>query len=80
MLSVRIPEDLEAKIELITKEKNITKSEVVKEAILQYIARNEKSSYELGKDLFGKYGSDDGDSSITYKTKIKERLREKNTR
>ncbi|NJD01262.1 MAG: CopG family transcriptional regulator [Ruminiclostridium sp.] len=80
MLSVRIPEELEAKIETITKEKNISKSEVVKEALMLYIAKNEKSSYELGKNLFGKYGSGDGNLSKTYKLKIKEHIREKNTR
>ncbi len=81
MLSVRLPEEIERKIDILTKEKNISKSEIVKEALALYIAKHEinGSSYELGKDVFGKYRSGDGRKSATYKRKIKEKIREKNT-
>lgn len=81
MISVRLPKNLEEKINKLSKEKNITKSKLIKEALAQYIANNEKqkTSFELGENFFGKYGSNKGNLSSTYKRKIKEKINEKNT-
>ena len=38
----------------------------------------EKSAYELGASLFGKYSSDNSDLSITYKQKLKDKINAKN--
>lgn len=38
----------------------------------------QKSSYELGSELFGKYSSGKDDLSTTYKQKIKDKINAKN--
>ncbi len=81
MISVRLPKELENQINALTKEKKITKSEIIKEALVLYLEKSEKieSSYDLGKDLFGKYGSRNGNLSSEYKSKVKEKIHEKNS-
>jgi len=39
----------------------------------------EKTPYELGSELFGKYASGKSDLSTTYKQKLKEKINAKNT-
>ena len=55
MLTVRLPNDLETEINRLASTEKKTKSDIIKEAIRQYIASHRKcnSSYELGHDLFG---------------------------
>jgi predicted DNA-binding protein len=81
MFSIRLNEFLENKINSYSKEQNKTKSDVVKEALMLYFKIKEqedkKSAYELGKELFGKYSSNQGDLSTTYKQKLKQKLNEK---
>jgi predicted DNA-binding protein len=81
MLSIRLNEFLENKINSYSKEHNKTKSDIVKEALMLYFKIKEqedkKSAYELGKELFGKYSSNRGDLSTTYKQKLKQKLNEK---
>lgn len=79
MISVRLSKEMEDKIESISKQENITKSDVVKEALEKYITENEKKMkpYELGKDLFGRNGSGKGDLSETYKKKVRDKINEK---
>ncbi|MDW7740621.1 MAG: ribbon-helix-helix protein, CopG family [Bacillota bacterium] len=79
MFSIRLPRDLEIKINNLSKQKKLNKSEIVREAIQEYIAKaeNEESPFDLGKELFGRYSSGDGNLSETYKHKIKEKIREK---
>ncbi|WP_187648256.1 ribbon-helix-helix domain-containing protein [Nitrosophilus labii] len=76
MLCIRVDKELEQKIETFSKEFNITKSKLVKEAIKEYLSK--KTPYELGKKYFGKYGSGEKDLSTTYKSKIKEKIYGKN--
>lgn len=40
---------------------------------------NQKSSYEMGKDLFGKYSSGKTDLFNTYKQKLKDKIHAKNS-
>lgn len=72
MLTVRLSKEMELQISKLTEKKNITKSELVKEALQMYIAKNEKddSPYTLGKELFGNFGSGNGNLSIGYKYKV----------
>jgi predicted DNA-binding protein len=79
MISVRLPKELEDKLNLLSQQENITKSDVIKEALTKYIAdrENKLTSYDLGRELFGKYGSGKGDLSITYKEKVREKINEK---
>jgi len=79
MLTVRLSEDLEKEIERIATEEKATKSQVIKNALKEYIKKRKlnKTPYELGKDLFGKFEFDEESLSKSYKEKIKEKLLEK---
>jgi predicted DNA-binding protein len=76
MITVRLPEEIKQRLEVLAKSKNKSKSEIVKEALVLFMFKEEsqKDSYELGKEYFGKHGSGDGSLSTSYKKKIKERL------
>lgn len=79
MLSVRLTKEIEYELERLAESKHTTKTDIVKEAVANYIAaeRVQTNSYEAGKDLFGKYGSVTDEMSTTYKKRLKEKLNEK---
>ena len=79
MLSVRLPKELEEKIELLSEQENTTKSDIVKQALENYIDKKEKQAqpYDLGKKLFGKFGSGKGDLSTSYKQEVRKKINEK---
>ncbi|TDO94051.1 ribbon-helix-helix CopG family protein [Halanaerobium saccharolyticum] len=82
MISVRLPEELEKKLNQLAESENVTKTYLVKEALNKYIAEKEekKDSYQLGKDLFGRHGSKEGDLSTTYKKRVSDKIYEKYSR
>jgi len=79
MLSVRISNELEKKVDQISERENMTKSDIIKEALEKYIIDYEKklNPYELGKDLFDEAGSGQKDLSKTYKKNLKGKINEK---
>ena len=81
MLTVRLPDDLEAEIDRIASTESRTKSDVVKDALKQYVEEHQenRSSYEVGQDLFGKASSCESNRSQTYKKRITEKLLEKHS-
>jgi predicted DNA-binding protein len=75
MTTVRLSSELEEKLYAAAKTENLSKSDVVKEALAQYFSREEeKTSWELGESYFGKYGSGDGNLSSEYKNKMKGKI------
>ncbi|MGP3778826.1 ribbon-helix-helix protein, CopG family [Halanaerobium saccharolyticum] len=82
MISVRLPEELEKKLNQLAESENVTKTYLVKEALNKYITEKEekRDSYQLGKDLFGKYGSGKGDLSTTYRKRVSDKIHEKYSR
>jgi len=82
MASIRLPLDYEKKLKHISINKNITKSEAIKEALKKYFDDYDLKikPYELGKDLFGIYGSGKGNFSQDYKKIVKEKIRAKHSR
>lgn len=79
MTTVRLPIEIEQKLQLMAVSKHKTKSEIIKEA-LEILFSNQESeidSYELGKDDFGKYGSGKGNLSTDYKNILKDKIRAK---
>lgn len=78
MTIVRLNKDIDNKLKVLTEIEKSSKSEVIKKAIAAYYNRHvqDKSPYELGKELFGKYGSEEKLSS-TYKKRVKGKLNEK---
>lgn len=79
MISLRLPEDLEVKINALARAEGRSRSEIVKESIAEYIERHgaRLSPYELGKDLFGKAGSGKGDLAANRKTYLQDALKAK---
>ena len=81
MLTVRLPLQTEKELNDFCERRRMTKSQAVKEALAIYMKQNANASspYELGADLFGQEGSDQTDTSTTYKKRLKEILNEKYT-
>ncbi len=79
MLTVRLPEDLERELDRLATEERTTKTQIVRLALERYVTahRDRKSSFELGEDLFGRFGSGDGTLSSTYERLVREKLRAK---
>jgi predicted transcriptional regulator len=76
MTTVRLPVEIEQKLEVVSKNRNRSKSDLIKEALEVFFSQeeSEKDSYEIGKAYFGKFGSENGDLSINYKKILKEKL------
>ncbi len=79
MLTVRLPDDLEAEVDRLAATEHRTKSEIIKDALRNYVASHAQrhSSYELGEDLFGAAESGVSDHSGTYRQRLKQKLGEK---
>lgn len=83
MISVRLDDAIEHQLNFLSHERDIPKSKIIKEALRYYFdmlkkEQKEKTPFELGNELFGKYSSGDGTLSTTYKQKLKEKLHAKN--
>ncbi len=81
MLNVRLDKDTEKKLKDYSDMHNQSKSSVVKEALAHYFTKDEaaQSPFFLGSDLFGAAGSGDSQASVTYKSKLKQKLNEKHS-
>jgi len=79
MRSVRLPKKLEKELDALSSKTQKSRSLIIKEALVEFIAKEKKYDrpFESGEKYFGKRGSGDGDRSTTYKTRIKEKIREK---
>ena len=80
MFSVRLDDELDKKIQALSEKTKANKSEIVREALTEYLETREAEDkpFDLGQDLFGRFGSGKGDLSTTYKKRIKEKLNEAN--
>ena len=74
--TARLPVGTRNKLIVLSKIKNKTKSDIIIESLEMYYAREEGEidSFTIGEKVFGKYGSGDGDRSVTYKERIKKKL------
>lgn len=78
LLNIRLNEEEQRKLKLYAEEHNLTKTQVVKEAMELYFSTQEMNSYEIGKDLFGVERDNATEtSSSTFKNEIKKKLNEK---
>lgn len=79
MTSVRLPQDVEQKLEILSRKKHKSKSDLIKEALehMFQAEASEKDSYQIGESLFGLFGSGDGSLSTEYKSKLKDKIRAK---
>jgi predicted DNA-binding protein len=75
--TARLPEDTVNKLLALSRLKNKTKSDIIKESLDFYYEMEEKEldSFTVGEGYFGNYGSGEGNRSTTYKQRIKEKLK-----
>ena len=74
----RLPIETRGKLDALARAKNTPKSQIIIEALELFFKQEEEEqldSYTLGLPYFGKYSSGEGDLSVTYKERIKEKLR-----
>jgi hypothetical protein len=76
MATVRLPSGIDEILKKDANATNRTKSDIIREALqVYYYPQTESSSLEIAEPYIGKYGSNDGSLSTTYKTRLKEKLR-----
>ncbi len=77
--TARLPPETRNKLLVLSRIKGKTKSDIIKESLDMYYDYEEKEidSFTVGEPYFGNYGSGDGDRSVTYKQRIKEKIRDK---
>ena len=78
-LSVRLESDLERQLQAYSTDVGLSKSEIVKQSLEAFFATRvpKKSAYELGKHLFGRYGSGQSDVSQNRRHYLQEAAHEK---
>ncbi|HHJ40423.1 MAG TPA: CopG family transcriptional regulator [Methylothermaceae bacterium] len=78
MITLRLDPKLERTINDAAHRLGLSKSELIRKSVTEYIDKLEKpSSWELGKDIFGKYASGQDNLSKDRKALIKEKIRAK---
>ncbi|MHB8327875.1 MAG: ribbon-helix-helix protein, CopG family [bacterium] len=79
MLTIRLDRNLEEKIENISVSLGITKSEIIRKSLLEYLDNLQKlNAWELGKSYFEKYSSKSGNLSTDRKSIFKQKISQKN--
>ena len=81
-ISIRLGDQLEHRLGVVSKRLRVNKSEVVKRSLEAYLDQLEprKNAYQLGEDLFGADTSTAGDVSANYKALLGQKLRAKHRR
>lgn len=78
MITLRLDPTLEQEINNLAKHLGLSKSELVRKSLVEYIGKiNKQNAWEAGQDLFGKYASGKGNLSANRKEILKEKLRTK---
>ena len=79
MITLRLDPELEQTINNTAHKMGISRSELIRKSIAEYISKLEKpSAWELGQDIFGKYASENINLAKDRKKLIKEKISEKN--
>jgi hypothetical protein len=78
MITLRLDPKLEQSINNTAKNLGLSKSELIRKSISEYLGKLKQSSpWEAGEDLFGKYSSGIGDLSSKRKELAKNKIRAK---
>jgi len=78
MITLRLDPNLEQSINNTAKKLGLTKSELIRKSINEYLGRlTEQNAWIAGKDLFGKYSSGLGNLSTERKEIVKNKIRAK---
>lgn len=75
-MSLRLSEELERGLEQAAREEGVSKSELVRRCLADYLGecRKKPTAWELGRDLAGKYDSGRSDVSSNRKRIVKEKI------
>jgi RHH-type transcriptional regulator, rel operon repressor / antitoxin RelB len=80
MITLRLDEKLEQQITTAAKNLGVTKSELIRKSIHQYLRNlNKPSAWDLGEDVFGKYASGLGNLSSDRKELMRNKIKAKRT-
>ena len=76
-ISFRLDESLSRELKAAARREGVTASEIVRRSVADYLARREgaATAWELGRELFGRFGSGRSDLSTDRKRLVRERLR-----
>jgi RHH-type transcriptional regulator, rel operon repressor / antitoxin RelB len=75
MITLRLDPELEQTINNVAHQMGISKSELIRKSVTEFIDNLEQPSpWELGQDVFGKYGSENEHLSKDRKTLIKDKV------
>jgi predicted DNA-binding protein len=74
--TARLSQDTRNKLLILSRAKNKTKSDIIKDSLEMYYEHeeNEIDSFTVGEPYFGKYGSGENDRATTYRERIKKKL------
>ncbi len=73
MITLRLDPQLEQSINEFARQMGVSRSELIRRSIAEYIDKLEKpSAWELGKDVFGKYASENSNLAADRKKLVKE--------
>ncbi len=80
MITLRLDQKLEQQINTAAKNLGVTKSELIRKSINEYLRRvKQPTAWALGEDLFGKYSSGLGNLSSDRKELIRSKIKAKRT-
>jgi hypothetical protein len=81
-ISLRLDGQLSKRLALVAKAKGISKSELIRTCLVEYLAgaEQEPTAWELGKHLFGCFDSGQGDLSARAKEVARERIHARRTK
>ncbi|VAX10362.1 hypothetical protein MNBD_GAMMA26-1526 [hydrothermal vent metagenome] len=78
MITLRLDQQLEKTINDAAHRLGLSKSELIRKSVIEYIDKLKKPSpWELGNDFFGKYASGQDNLSQDRKALLKEKIRAK---
>lgn len=79
VLTVRLPSVLQSRLDAFSASRHVSRSAIVKAALDRYLEQEEgaQDALSVGAAFFGKFASGEGNLSTAYKTRLKQKLREK---
>lgn len=78
MLTLRLNKDIEKELERRSKTMGVSKSELVRLSLKKYLqTESEPTAWELGKNYFGKFSSEDGTLSQQKRKKVSQKINAK---
>ena len=80
MITIRLDKNLEQQVNNTAKHLGLSKSELIRKSIKEYLRKlQQPSAWEMGKELFGRYSSGQGNLSSDRKELLKSIVKAKRT-